>query len=81
MIEYVRRVEFLKGLIGTSKLSNPMERVVATQMLPTISSSVESTGPNITTQIHQKTAARYNQEIRSELFKTRAGNDNNAIYN
>lgn len=74
MAEYIRRTEFLKGVIDTQKLTNPIERVVAAQMLPkTLSSLPNSTGSNIVTQIHQKTAAKYNRELRSELFNSNTG--------
>lgn len=51
------------------KLSNPVERVVATQLLSKNSTSAnDSANTNITTQIHQKTIAKYNREMRNELF-------------
>ncbi|XP_043464306.1 vesicle transport protein USE1 [Leptopilina heterotoma] len=68
--EYVKRVDFLKNIIGTSKLKDAVEKVVATQMVSTgIYSTDEYHGSNIMTQIHQKTSSKYNQELRSELFK------------
>ncbi|XP_033227284.1 vesicle transport protein USE1 isoform X2 [Belonocnema kinseyi] len=68
--EYVKRVEFLKGIIGTSMLKDTVEKVVATQMIPSVMySTTEPMGPNIMSQIHQKTSSKYNQELRSELFK------------
>jgi len=56
------------------KLSNPVERVIAAQSLSKNSVSTNnSTNTNITTQIHQKTVAKYNQELRAELFHSNKG--------
>lgn len=69
MIGYTKRIDFLKGIISAMKLSNPVERVVAAQLLSKNSTSTnDSTTTNITTQIHQKTIAKYNRELRAELF-------------
>ncbi|CAK9807473.1 Vesicle transport protein USE1 [Anthophora plagiata] len=73
MIEYIKRTDFLKGLVNTTKLTNPVDRVVAVQMLPKSSTFNDSIGPNIATQIHQKTSAKYNRELRAELFHTDKG--------
>lgn len=74
MIGYIKRIDFLKGLINTTKLTNPVDRVAAVQMLPKSAATFnDSLGPNITTQIHQKTAAKYNRELRAELFHTDKG--------
>nr|XP_050854449.1 vesicle transport protein USE1 isoform X2 [Vespula vulgaris] len=67
---YVKRLDFLKGIVNTAKLNNPDERVAAVQMLSKTSNVNDTLGPNIATQIHQKTTARYNQELRAELFHT-----------
>ncbi|XP_074111394.1 vesicle transport protein Use1 isoform X1 [Cotesia typhae] len=76
MMEYTKRIDFLKGVIDAAKLTNSIERVVAAQMLPrAISVLVDSTGPSIVTQIHQKTSAKYNKELRSELFNTELDGD------
>lgn len=69
MMGYTKRIDFLKGVINAMKLSNPVERVVAAQLLSKNSASINnSASTNITTQIHQKTVAKYNQELRVELF-------------
>ncbi|XP_076392474.1 vesicle transport protein Use1 [Megachile rotundata] len=74
MMSYVKRIDFLKGLINTTKLTNPVDRVAAVQMLSKNSATFNDTiGPNITTQIHQKTSAKYNLELRAELFHTDKG--------
>ncbi|KAK0178430.1 hypothetical protein PV328_002379 [Microctonus aethiopoides] len=67
MAEYMKRIDFLKGIIDMEKLNNPIERVVAVQLLPNFS-KLNSNEPNIVTQIHQKTVAKYNRELRSELL-------------
>lgn len=71
---YIKRIDFLKGLVNTTKLTNPVDRVAAVQMLPKSSTAfTDSIGPNITTQIHQKTSAKYNREMRAELFHNDKG--------
>lgn len=73
MTGYIKRIDFLKGLINTTKLVNPVDKVVAVQMLSKNSTFNDSIGPNITTQIHQKTSAKYNKELRADLFHTDKG--------
>ncbi|XP_071556688.1 vesicle transport protein USE1 [Temnothorax nylanderi] len=69
MMGYIKRIDFLKGVINAMKLSNPVERVAAAQLLSKSSASTNnSASTNITTQIHQKTVAKYNRELRAELF-------------
>ncbi|KAL6256117.1 hypothetical protein P5V15_012240 [Pogonomyrmex californicus] len=69
MMSYTKRIDFLKGVISAMKLSNPVERVIAVQLLSKNStSSNNSSSTNITTQIHQKTVAKYSRELRAELF-------------
>ncbi|XP_015584925.1 vesicle transport protein USE1 [Cephus cinctus] len=81
MTEYIRRVDFLKGLVGTAKLSNPVERVTAAQLLSKspITTTADSTGPNITTQIHQKITAKYNNELRADLFSSDKGSTDDGL--
>lgn len=75
MMSYTKRIDFLKGVINAMKLSNPIERVAAAQLLSKNSTLVnDSTNTNITTQIHQKTIAKYNRELRGELFHADKGN-------
>ena len=73
MMGYIKRIDFLKGLVNTTKLTNPVDRVAAVQMLPKSSTFTDSIGPNITTQIHQKTSAKYNRQMRAELFHSDKG--------
>lgn len=47
-----------------------MKRVVALQMM---SHGVSTTDGNISREIQQKTASKYNSEIRKELFQTSSG--------
>lgn len=69
VVGYVKRIDFLKGLVNTAKLSSPVDRIAAVQMLSKNTSLyTDSIGPSITTQIHQKTTAKYNKELRAELF-------------
>lgn len=74
MTSYVKRIDFLKGLINTTKLPNPVDRVAAVQLLSKSSATFnDSIGANITTQIHQKASANYNRELRAELFHSDKG--------
>lgn len=76
MMGYTKRIDFLKGVINAMKLSNPVERVAAAQLLSKNSTLVnDSANTNITTQIHQKTIAKYNCELRGELFHADKGNN------
>ncbi|XP_012276005.1 vesicle transport protein USE1 [Orussus abietinus] len=80
MTEYIRRIEFLKGVIDTTKLSNPIEKVAAAQLLPkSVVTMSDNIGSSITTQIHQKTTARFNKELRSELFNTDKESPDNGL--
>ncbi|XP_011504703.1 PREDICTED: vesicle transport protein USE1, partial [Ceratosolen solmsi marchali] len=81
MIKYIRRVEFLKGILNTKKLEDPVERAAAVQMLPVniFTPNEFTNGPSITTQIHQKATAKYEKEIRQELFETNLANTNDEL--
>uniref|UniRef100_A0A0C9RAD8 Vesicle transport protein USE1 n=1 Tax=Fopius arisanus TaxID=64838 RepID=A0A0C9RAD8_9HYME len=71
MSKYIKRIDFLKGIVETAKIPGPIERVVAAQMLPKTSNLLsETASPSITTQIHQKTTAKYNRDVRAELFNS-----------
>jgi len=74
MTGYAKRIDFLKGVISAMKLSNPVERVVAAQLISKNSASMNNSNTNITTQIHQKTIAKYNKELRADLFHTDKSN-------
>ncbi|KAG8222935.1 hypothetical protein J437_LFUL000230 [Ladona fulva] len=72
MTEYIRRVEFLKGLMETNKLSSPSEKVVAVQLL---SHAPAATSETITKEIHQKSTSQFVQELRDQLFQTDKGSE------
>lgn len=74
-MEYVRRVEFLKGVVGAAKYIDPIERAAAAQLLSKSASVSTDVGPSVATQIHQKTMAKYNRELRSELFNVDKGSE------
>ncbi|XP_076645180.1 vesicle transport protein Use1 [Halictus rubicundus] len=74
MMDYNKRIDFLKGLVNTAKLTNPVDRVAAVQMLSKSSTTFNDLlSSNLTTQIHQKTTAKYNRELRAELFHNDKG--------
>ncbi|XP_054278139.1 vesicle transport protein USE1 [Macrosteles quadrilineatus] len=58
---YVRRLEFLKGLMDTNTITNPIEKVFAAQHLNPSPDSVSK-------ETHQKTVTKYTRELRDELF-------------
>ncbi|XP_023723178.1 vesicle transport protein USE1 [Cryptotermes secundus] len=66
MAEYVRRILFLKGIIETHKLTNPAEKVAATQLL---SYGPATSSEAITKEIHQTTTSKYTRELRDQLFQ------------
>ncbi|XP_049814179.1 vesicle transport protein USE1 isoform X1 [Schistocerca nitens] len=72
MADYVRRVVFLKGIAETNKLNNPVEKVVAAQLLPHGTATASET---IIKEIHQKTTSKYNKELREQLLQTEKGTD------
>ncbi|XP_066590122.1 vesicle transport protein USE1 [Prorops nasuta] len=80
MTGYIKRVDFLKGFLSTTKLKNPVEKVIAAQMLSkSFLNSDGSIAPNIATQIHQRTTAKCNKELRDELFNCDKDISNTAI--
>uniref|UniRef100_A0A1B6D1L4 Vesicle transport protein USE1 n=1 Tax=Clastoptera arizonana TaxID=38151 RepID=A0A1B6D1L4_9HEMI len=59
--KYIRKVEFLKGLLETKNIPSSIEKAVATQLLTPVPDSV-------TKEIHQKTTSKYNKELREQLL-------------
>lgn len=51
-------------------------------MLPRNSSmmATDLNGPSVTSQIHQKTTAKYSRELRSELFDVEDGAAGNCVF-
>ncbi|XP_075217681.1 vesicle transport protein Use1 isoform X2 [Lycorma delicatula] len=65
---YIKRVEFLKGLMETNKIVNPVEKAVAAQLL-----SPGPTAPDsISKEIHKKTTSKYNTQLRQQLMGDKA---------
>ena len=68
LIEYTRKVNFLKGLLETEKMPTASEKVLAAELL------APSSAPNSTStkgkQLHIQSKARYQKEMRDELFGT-----------
>ncbi|CAH2042383.1 unnamed protein product, partial [Iphiclides podalirius] len=64
--EYTKRAAFLKGLIQTATLNSPIEKLEAVQLLSHGSATLDSDAA--AQEIHQKTVAKYGDELRSELF-------------
>ncbi|XP_011879970.1 PREDICTED: vesicle transport protein USE1-like isoform X2 [Vollenhovia emeryi] len=65
---YPKRIEFITGVLDAMKLSNPEERMVVTELLWKPSLFITNSSTNITTQIFQEKVAKYNRELRAELF-------------
>ncbi|XP_053558858.1 vesicle transport protein USE1 isoform X2 [Bombina bombina] len=69
MIEYSRKVDFLKGLLETEKLSSPTEKALANQFLaPGRTPTISKERTPVTKTVHLQTQARYTGEMRSELL-------------
>ncbi|XP_077298881.1 vesicle transport protein Use1 [Arctopsyche grandis] len=66
LADYNRRYAFLQGLILTTKLKNPAQKVMAAQYLAHGTTTTSS--DSATQEIHQKTTVKYGQELKSELF-------------
>ncbi|XP_045501934.1 vesicle transport protein USE1 [Colias croceus] len=73
MPEYIKRAAFLKGLIQTSTLNSPMEKLEAVQLLSHGAATMSADAA--AQEIHQKTVAKYGLELRSELFGTEDSDD------
>ncbi|XP_022198102.1 vesicle transport protein USE1 [Nilaparvata lugens] len=61
---YSQRVQFLKGLIEADKITNPVEKAVATQLLPSGPAATD----NVSKQIHNKTTTKVHKQLREHLF-------------
>lgn len=71
MMGYTKRINFLKEVISAMNLSTPVERVTAAQLLSKNPASMnDSNSANITAQIHQKTIAKCNRDLRADLLHT-----------
>ncbi|XP_033634542.1 vesicle transport protein USE1-like [Asterias rubens] len=78
LIEYNKKIEFLKGLIQTQKLSSASEKAMATQLLaPALHSSIltsseskSNVNPPSTSskELHLQATSRYANEMRRELL-------------
>ncbi|XP_061720547.1 vesicle transport protein USE1 isoform X1 [Cydia pomonella] len=66
LIEYTKRAGFLKGLIQTATLNSPTEKLEAVQLLSHGAATLCT--DEAAQEIHQKTVAKYGNELRSELF-------------
>ncbi|KAG7301453.1 hypothetical protein JYU34_014410 [Plutella xylostella] len=66
MMEYTKRVGFLKGLLQTATLSTPTEKLEALQQLS--HGAATMCADAAAQEIHQKTVAKYGNELRSDLF-------------
>ncbi|XP_065335862.1 vesicle transport protein USE1 [Cloeon dipterum] len=67
MAEYSKRVKFLKNLRMADQLPTVPEKVAASQL---VSHSSSSSGSDFTTEIQQKTRAKYTSELKEQLFQT-----------
>ncbi|CAG9795749.1 unnamed protein product [Diatraea saccharalis] len=66
LAEYSKRTAFLKGLIQTATLNSPIEKLEAVQQLSHGAATMCADAS--AQEIHQKTVAKYGDELRSELF-------------
>ncbi|XP_075467340.1 vesicle transport protein USE1 [Ascaphus truei] len=83
LIEYSRKVDFLKGLLETEKLSTPTEKALANQFLaPGRTPTMSKERTPVTKTVHLQTQARYTGEMRNELLGkgTSSPNDLGDLY-
>ncbi|XP_018106313.1 unconventional SNARE in the ER 1 homolog L homeolog isoform X1 [Xenopus laevis] len=83
MVEYSRKVDFLKGLLEAEKLPSPSEKALANQFLaPGRTPTISKERTPVTKTVHLQTQARYTGEMRNELLSkgTLASNDSGDVY-
>ncbi|XP_068090237.1 vesicle transport protein USE1 isoform X2 [Hyperolius riggenbachi] len=79
LIEYSRKVDFLKGLLEAEKLSSPTEKALANQFLaPGRTPTISKERTPVTKTVHLQTQARYTGEMRSELMQKSALSSNDS---
>ncbi|CAJ0942694.1 unnamed protein product [Ranitomeya imitator] len=75
LIEYCRKVDFLKGLLEAEKLSSPTEKALANQFLaPGRTPTISKERTPVTKTVHLQTQARYTGEMRNELLEKETNN-------
>ncbi|XP_078802577.1 vesicle transport protein USE1 isoform X3 [Oryzias latipes] len=71
LTEYIKKVDFLKGLLEAEKLSSPTEKALANQFLaPGRTPTVANERNSATKMVHMQTKARCTGEMRDELLGT-----------
>ncbi|KAE8632429.1 hypothetical protein XENTR_v10001546 [Xenopus tropicalis] len=83
LVEYSRKVDFLKGLLEAEKLPSPSEKALANQFLaPGRTPTISKERTPVTKTVHLQTQARYTGEMRNELLGkgTLAANDFGDVY-
>jgi len=68
LLEYTRRVEFLKGIIHTAQLPTLAERVVASQLIQPGPVASTSVGLTSSMEIKHRHNAKYVEDMRKELL-------------
>ncbi|KAG7487960.1 hypothetical protein MATL_G00029100 [Megalops atlanticus] len=78
LIDYNRKVDFLKGLLEAEKLSSPTEKALANQFLaPGRTPTIASERMPASKTVHMQTKARCTGEMRSELMGTALSSTDN----
>ncbi|XP_053320277.1 vesicle transport protein USE1 [Spea bombifrons] len=83
LIEYSRKVDFLKGLLEADKLASSSEKALANQFLaPGRTPTISKERTPVTKTVHLQTQARYTDEMRKELLgkTTLSPNDSGDSY-
>uniref|UniRef100_A0A3P9HJ34 Vesicle transport protein USE1 n=1 Tax=Oryzias latipes TaxID=8090 RepID=A0A3P9HJ34_ORYLA len=71
LTEYIKKVDFLKGLLEAEKLSSPTEKALANQFLaPGRTPTVANERNSATKMVHMQTKARCTGQMRDELLGT-----------
>ncbi|XP_069595263.1 vesicle transport protein USE1 isoform X1 [Ranitomeya imitator] len=80
LIEYCRKVDFLKGLLEAEKLSSPTEKALANQFLaPGRTPTISKERTPVTKTVHLQTQARYTGEMRNELLEKTTSPSNGSV--
>jgi len=72
LLEYGRKIEFIKGILHTAKLTTASEKVVASQLIKP-GSLVMGSNSHQSMEIKQRHANKYTEDLRKELLGDTSG--------
>jgi len=71
--EFARRVQFLRGIVAAERLSSPLEKLMASEILSPTTIATARGNKNKTKEIHLRARANYAREVRRNLFNETDG--------